>query len=574
MKIDHIPSRNYIAADFDPSQLAQVSAAYEDLAQQNPATPTALRLWILHWSELESILSDYSSRLYIAMTVDTTDAKAAQVFEDFNTQIVPIINASSDKLQRILHQHPHKNDLSAEFGHWFQSVSTDISLFRTENIPLYTKIALETQAYQKITGNMSVNYAGSEKTLAQMGVYLQNPERKTREEAWRLTSQRRLTDQKPLDDAFDKLFALRQQVATNSGYENNFLEYIFAAKHRFDYTPEHCRDFHDAIAQHAVPRVQKIYKRRAKIMDLEALRPWDLHCDPRGLAALQPFETGAELLDKSSQVFEHLAPQLGTWFAQLRQQNLLDVDSRLGKAPGGYQISLDEARLPFIFMNAAGTDGDVYTMLHEAGHAFHQFAMAKQPILAFRNTPSEFAEVASMSMELIASQHLDVFYSPAEIVRSRIDHLEEIIILLPWVALIDAFQHELYTRPQHDAEERREIWQKLHKRFDSGVDWSGLELERDYWWQKQLHLFEVPFYYIEYGIAQLGALQLWHNYRQDPQATLQQMLNAYALGNSQPLPQLFAAAGLKFDFSAETLEPLLQAVEQELAQLYAQQDLC
>jgi len=302
-------------------------------------------------------------------------------------------------------------------------------------------------------------------------------------------------------------------------------------------------------------------------MGLPALRPWDMDGDALGRPALKPFTKGDELIAKSEKLFQRLHPQHGTWFSELRARKLIDPDSRLGKAPGGYQIGLDESRVPFIFMNAAGTNGDLYTLLHEAGHAFHQFAMADQPIVAFRDIPSEFAEVASMGMELLASSDLSDFYSPADAKRSRIDELSDIFRLFPWIAMVDSFQHELYSRPNHGASERKEIWLSIMDRFDAGVDWSGLEDARAYQWQKQLHIFEVPFYYVEYGIAQLGALQVWDNARKDLRKAIDQLIAAERLGNSRPLPELFQTAGIRFDFSTRTMEPLIQGVWDELEKL-------
>jgi oligoendopeptidase F len=299
-------------------------------------------------------------------------------------------------------------------------------------------------------------------------------------------------------------------------------------------------------------------------MKQPSIRPWDMDCDPLGRPPLSPFRNGKELLEKVALIFDKLHPQFSSWFRQMRDAGLIDAESRMGKAPGGYQISLDEIRQPFIFTNASGTNGDVYTMLHESGHSFHQYAMANQPIIAFRDTPAEFAEVASMSMELIASSDLSPFYNKEEATRSRQEQFEDVIMLLPWVAMVDAFQHELYSRPNHTPQDRLDIWMKLQSDFDTGIDWSGLDTERAYSWHRQLHIFEVPFYYVEYGIAQLGALQLWANFKRDPQKALDDMIAALSLGSSRPLPELFARAGIRFDFSEATLEPLMAMVEKEL----------
>jgi len=530
-----------------------VKSQFTQLEQREISNTQDLRKWILDWSKLSSVLAEESARRYVAMTCDTTNKQAAEAYEFFVSNIDPIISERNEKLQKKLIEHKNLNDLEQEFGNWFKAVRTDLELFREENIPLETQLNLEIQKYQKITGAMSVEYKGETKTMQQMVPYLQVPNREEREEAWRLLTKRRLQDADALDAAFDKLFSLRIQIAKNSGYEN-YIDYIFKAKHRFDYTPEDCKNFHESIEKIILPLQREILRERAKKMNLSKLRPWDLSCDPQGRQALKPFKTGAELVSKCGNLFSRLNPQWNEWYKILEKENLIDADSRLGKAPGGYQITFYDSNVPFIFMNAAGTNQDVYTLLHESGHAFHQFAMAKQELFAFKDVPSEFAEVASMSMELLGAEDLSDFYNEEDFRRSRIEALQDIISLFPWVAIIDAFQHELYKFPTHTAKDRKEIWLSLQNRFDSGVDWSGLEDARSYLWQKQLHLFEVPFYYVEYGIAELGALQIYANAKKNRDLAVQDLIKAESLGSSKPLPELFKTAGIKFDFSPKTME--------------------
>ena len=536
------------------------------LEQRDIPDAQALQKWILDWSNLSSALAEKSSRLYVAMTLDTKNQAAADAYEFFVSNIDPVISEETEKLQKKLVQHKNLANLENEYGNWFKAVRTDLELFREENIPLETQVDLEVQKYQKITGAMSVQYKGETKTMQQMSPYLQSQNRAEREEAWLLLTNRRLQDTEALDAAFDKMFKLRMQIAKNSGYEN-YLDYIFKEQHRFGYTPQDCKNFHESIEKIILPLQREILKQRAKNLAVQKLRPWDLNCDPLGRPALKPFKTGAELVSKCGNLFSRLNTQWKEWYLVLEKQNLIDADSRLGKAPGGYQISFDEARVPFIFMNAAGTNQDVYTLLHECGHAFHQFAMAGQELFAYRDVPAEFAEVASMSMELLGAEDLSDFYNENDFRRSRLDALQDIISLFPWVAIIDAFQHELYSRPNHTAKDRKEIWLSLQERFDSGVDWSGFEEARSYLWQKQLHIFEVPFYYVEYGIAQLGALQVYENAKKDKELAVQNLIKAERLGNSKPLPELFKAAGIKFDFSQKTIEPLASLVWEEICSL-------
>jgi oligoendopeptidase F len=558
--------RKFVPANFTANNAEKTGELFKVLEQRKIPNAKALQKWILDWSELSSVLAEESARRYVAMTCDTKNQAAAKAYEFFVSNIDPVISEETEKLQKKLIGHKDLNGLKNEYGNWFRAVRTDLELFREENIPLETQINLEIQKYQKITGAMSVQYKGKTRTMQQMSPYLQSPNRKEREEAWRLLTERRLQDSDALDAAFDKLFALRIRIAKNAGHKN-YLNYIFKHKHRFDYTPQDCKNFHESIEKIILPLQKEILRQRAKKMGIPKLRPWDLSCDPLGRPALKPFKTGAELLSKCGNLFSRLNPQWKKWYGILEKENLIDADSRLGKAPGGYQITFDEARVPFIFMNAAGTNQDVYTLLHECGHAFHQFAMAEQKLFAFRDIPSEFAEVASMSLELLGAADLQDFYKAEDFRRSRLEALQDLISLFPWVAIIDAFQHKLYTYPNHAAKDRKEIWLSLQERFDTGVDWSGLKKARSYLWQKQLHLFEVPFYYVEYGIAQLGALQVYANAKKNKNLAVRNLIKAERLGSSKPLPELFGTAGIKFDFSPKTIEPLALMIWEEINNL-------
>ena len=486
---------------------------------------------------------------------------------DFVENIDPICEDYNNKLERKLIEHPSVPELEHEFGVYLRDVRTSLELFRKENIPLSTKETTAIQDYQKITSTMSVEHNGETKTLQQMATFLTSTDRVVREDAWKKIARRRLQDKERLDEAFDKLFKLRIQIAKNSGYED-YLDYIFKAKSRFDYSPADCSTFHESIEKIILPYLKDIYKSKAQKMNLQKLRPWDTKVDALSRPPLKPFKTGAELIEKVGQIFDKLSPKTSAWFRTMQREHLIDPDCRMGKAPGGYQIGFEESERPFIFMNAAGTDGDIYTLLHESGHSFQQFGVSGLPLTAYHNVPSEFAEVSSMSMELIGSTDLSPFYpNPEDANRSRADELEEIIWLFPWVASIDSFQHLMYSHPNHTAADRKEMWLSVMDRYEAGVDYTGLDDERAYLWQKQLHIFEVPFYYIEYGIAQLGALQVWENFKKNPQKGLEDLFAAEALGASRPLPELFAKANIRFDFSAATIEPLIRDLSDELHRL-------
>ena len=559
--------RRFVPENLNPDDDKKISELYRSLLLRDiPAAATPLRDWILDWSELNSVLGEVSCRRYVAMTCDTKDEKAAKAYADFVENIQPVINEYDDKLNKKLMAHPSKDALKGEFGEWFKGVQVSLDLFSPDNIPLETEENKEIQAYQKITGGMSVEFEGKTQTMQQMATYMENTDRGLRERAWRAMWERRLKDKDALDGAFDKLFKIRKEIARNA-HCKDFIDYIFLAKHRFDYSPADCEAFHESIEKLVLPLLKEIYKKRAQKMGLEKLRPWDLDVDPLNRPALKPYSSGAELIEKVDRIFESIHPQAGKWAREMQAQNLIDPDSRLGKAPGGYQIGFDESRLPFIFMNSAETDRDIYTLLHESGHSFHQFALAGQPIFPYRDVPAEFAEVASMSMELIGTSNLKPFYGDDKeaIARSIAGELEDVIWLFPWVASVDSFQHRLYSFPEHTASDRSDIWTEIMDRYDTGVDYSGLEAVRRNLWQKQLHIFECPFYYIEYGIAQIGALQVWANFKKDPKKAIDDLFRAESLGSSRPLPELFAAANIKFDFTPKTLEPLMQVVWDELS---------
>jgi len=423
------------------------------------------------------------------------------------------------------------------------------------------------QQYQKLVGAQSVTFRGEETTLVQMGRYLEDPNRTLRQEAWELVAKRRLSDAEKCEDIFDEIIRLRARIAGNAGFEN-YRDFAFRQKCRFDYTPADCLQFHDAVETEIMPAVREIQDERRRQLKLGKLRPWDLAVDPLNRAPLKPFAEVGELVSRTQKIFNHLDAELAAGFRQLQDLKLLDLANRKGKAPGGYQSTLSEARVPFIFMNAIGLQRDVETILHEAGHAFHAQATRAEDLYAYRGAPIEFCEVASMSMELLGNEFLEEFYPTAEANRARKTHLEGIVGFFPWMATVDAFQHWIYTHPGHGRAERAAAWLELMDRFGGDVDWNGHQAARAHLWHRQLHIFLHPFYYVEYGIAQLGALQVWANSKANKAKALADYKKALALGGSRPLPELFAAAGCKFQFDAATIKPLIQLAGTELKKLF------
>jgi oligoendopeptidase F len=446
-----------------------------------------------------------------------------------------------------------------------RSLKKEIELFRDENVPLFTEINTETQKYAQLSGAMAVEVDGKEITLQQASVILMSTDRKKREEVYHKIAQRRLQDKQTLDELFTKLISLRHQVAVNADFQN-FRDYMFKALGRFDYTPQDCFNFHASIQAQVVPMLNDLAKDRKEKLKVDALRPWDKAVDPEGLDALKVFENGKDLTDKTIEVFKRLDPFLGQCLSIMKAMGHLDLESRKGKAPGGYNYPLAEVGVPFIFMNATSTLRDMVTIMHEGGHAIHNFLTRDLELNDFKSTPSEVAELASMSMELISMDHWDVFFKDeASLKRAKREHLEDIIETLPWVATIDKFQHWIYENPHHSTEQRKAHWTEIADAFaDKHTDWSGLEENKYYLWQKQLHLYEVPFYYIEYGMAQLGAIAVWRNYKADPKKGLEGYQNALKLGYTRSIPEVYKAANIRFDFSKAYIQELMDFVKAEL----------
>ena len=520
--------------------------------------------WLLNGSELSAALDEESSRRYIAMTCHTDNPDAEKAYLHFVEHIEPELKPRQFRLSQIYLGHPMRPKLPKERYFVFdRATQLQVDLFRPENVPLETEEAKLSQQYQKLIGSLTVQFRGQEQTLVQMGRHLEDPDRALRQEAWTLVAERRLKEVENIEDIFDQLCKLREKIAANAGFPN-YLHYAFRNRGRFDYTPADCRQFHDAIETEVMPALSQLQTQRREQLALDTLRPWDLAVDPFNRPALRPFDEIEELVRHTGEVFSRLDPKLAGEFALMRNLQLLDLGNRKGKAPGGYQSTLAEARLPFIFMNAVGIQRDVETILHEAGHAFHALAARGENLYPYRSAPIEFCEVASMSMELLGNEFIEMFYKPEDARRARRDHLEGIVEIFPWIATVDAFQHWIYTHPGHTREERRKAWNILMDRFGGDVDWTGYEEARAYLWHRQLHIFLHPFYYVEYGIAQLGALQVWANSKKDKARALEQYHHSLALGGSRPLPELFQAAGCQFDFSRKTVQPLVQLVGAEL----------
>jgi oligoendopeptidase F len=561
------PTRKFLPEDFKLTTWENLKPYFDDLLNRRLNSQEDLKRWFSDRSELESVISEDLAWRYIRMTCYTENADYVKSYQDFVQNIQPQIAPVSDQLNRKAAESEFLNSLAQIEGYniLVRNLRKEIEIFREENVPLFTEITTETQKYAQLSGAMTVEVDGKTLTLQQASVFLMSTDRKKREEVYRKINERRLRDKEELNALFSKLIQLRHRVAVNAGFKN-FRDYMFKALGRFDYTPQDCFDFHEAIQHEVVPMLNDFARERKASLGVDSLRPWDKAVDPEGRAALKPFSSGKDLTEKTIRVFKNLDTYLGQCLAIMETMGHLDLESRIGKAPGGYNYPLAEVGVPFIFMNATSTLRDMVTIMHEGGHAIHNFLTRELELNDFKSTPSEVAELASMSMELISMDHWNLFFDDeAEYNRAKREHLEDIIETLPWVATIDKFQHWIYENPDHTPEERKREWNRIFDRFaDSITDWSGLQDARDFLWQKQLHLYEVPFYYIEYGMAQLGAIAVWRNFRNDPKKGLEGYQNALKLGYLRTIPEIYEAANIKFDFSRNYIRELMGFVRNEL----------
>ncbi len=542
--------------------------AYNDLFYRD-LTPENAEAWLKDWAAFEDLLAEAREQVYFDYTCDTANPDREAHNLRFQTEIEP--NAAEQRVRlsrRLLDVGYSRPDLEESLRRF----RTTNDIFREENVPLKAEVEKLGAEYQKVTGAMTVEWEGEQIPLPRLRPFMLATDRAVRERAWRLDRQPYIEHRNQLAELFTAQYDLRQKIARNAGFDN-FRDYMHVEKHRFDYTPGDCLAFHQAVEEKVVPAAERLLQRRRRKMGLDSLRPWDLDVDAGGHVPVKPFASADEFISRGIAIFNRVDPVLGKRFETMRTEGLLDLESRIGKAPGGYMTDLPKSRRPLIFMNAAGVPNDVITLVHEAGHAFQGFEQFDNDLLFCQRWPGmEMAEVGSMAMELLSAPYWAKseggYYSDEDYRRARIDHLEKIISFFPHCATVDAFQHWIYTDPAgRDADARDAEWLRLRRRFEKGVDYSGLEAEWTARWYRQLHIFEVPFYYIEYGIAQLGALQLWRNARQNQRSAVEAYRRAIGLGATRPLPELYAAAGIKLAFDATTIGEMIEMVEEELDKL-------
>ncbi|MDQ3108326.1 MAG: M3 family oligoendopeptidase [Bacteroidota bacterium] len=558
--------RNFLSGTISFESWEGLEPWFKNLSDREIGSEKELGKWLLDYSELDAVFDEEMAWRYIRSTCDTANEEYEKAYDFFVSEIEPKAAPWFQVLNKKLDHCPFRHSLDQEvYAVFLRTVHNQIAIYRENNIPLFTEIDRLKQEYGKISGDMMIEMEGKEITIQQAFNYFKRNDRELRREAFEKVWSRRLAAREIYDKLFDELCVLRQQVADNAGFEN-FRDYSFAELGRFDYTKEDCFNFHRAVEAEVVPFLETLETKRKAILGYEKLHPYDLEVDLTGKPALVPFKNGDELLDKTIACLKLVRPAYAEFISTMRRMGHFDLDSRKGKAPGGYNYSLSETGVPFIFMNSVGSQRDVITMVHEAGHAIHSFLENPLPLTALKNPPSEVCELASMSMELISMEHWHVFYSDAdELKRAKREQLEKVLATLPWVATVDEFQHWVYENKNHTKEERSAAWSRIMAKLEpSVISWEGFEDVKKNNWQKQLHIFEVPFYYIEYGMAQLGAIAVWRNYLADPEKALDGYEAALKSGYTKPIGKLYEAAGIKFDFSQMYVRELVDFVKGQL----------
>ncbi|MBF0104325.1 MAG: M3 family oligoendopeptidase [Deltaproteobacteria bacterium] len=561
---------NFIPADLIINNWSDLKPYFDKLEKQNIETTEALEKMILHLSDILSIFAEQSARAYINMTCHTDNPDFVKTHETFATIISPEVEIASNTIQKKLAASPCFANLPAgRYSQLQKSIKRDLELFRKENVPLEAALSKLASQYGQLAGSLTVDLDGKTLTIPEASVFLESSDRERRKQAWLAIVESRFNKKTEHSEIFNQMVKLRHNIALNAGYKN-FRDYQHDNLHRFDYTVNDVLKFHESIEKCILPLKIKIAKKHRNKLKLDKAdyRPWDETGKPLGQPPLKPFVSAQELLDKTNKIFSKIRPEFGENIKTMEQNNLFDLDTRKAKAPGGYNYGLEVTGMPFIFMNAAGVHRDVITLMHEGGHAMHTFLTHDEPLIQYRHCPSEVAETASMSMELISSTHWDIFYNKQELVHARREHLEDIIGVFAWVATVDCFQHWIYTHPEHTPAERDEAFLKIINRFSTGlVNWEGYEPYRKNLWQRQLHIFEAPFYYIEYAIAQLGALQVYRNYIKEPDAAIQAYIRGLSLGHTKPIAEVWGAMNISFDFSEKTIKDLMDFAQEEIARL-------
>ncbi|OQY10184.1 MAG: oligoendopeptidase F [Fusobacteriia bacterium 4572_132] len=559
--------RKYFSEDFKIDQWKSLEIELKKIEDKEIKNVKLLEEIIRKNTEIGNIISETMAKKYIAMTCNANNPKYAEDFNKFYAEIISKVELYSFKIKKKIIENKYFNELDLEkYSHLKKILKNEIELFREENIPLFVKEQELSNKYGEYFSKLTVEFEGKKQTLTQMAKYNKNPNRELREKAWRLVFEKLEESKNEFEELFDELKKIRILIAKNAGFDN-YRDYIHKAKGRFSYTVEDIFEFHNSVKETVLPILKDIHENRAKKLKLEKLRPWDMLIDLDG-KILKPFETSEELINKSINVLNQVDEDFGEKLKLMQNTKLLDLENREGKAPGGYNYPLSETGAAFIFMNSIGLHSDVTTLLHESGHAMHSFATANIEIGEYAEMPSEIAELASMSMELITLDYLNEYYKDIEDVKkAKKEQLERTLDILPWVMIVDKFQQWIYTNPNHISDERDAYFNSLMEEFGTGTDWNDLEKYRKIAWLKQLHIFEVPFYYIEYSISQLGAIAIYKNYKENKEKTIENYKEFLKLGYSKDMKTVYETAGIKFDFSKQYIEELVEFIKGELDKL-------
>jgi len=559
--------RVYFDENFEADDWNSVERELKKIENQEVNSKEDLELLIEKKSELSYIIEETYAWKYIKMTCNADKPEYSKDFNKFYAEVVSKSQPYDFRFKKKVYESPYKSELSNEkYGHFIRIISKDIEIFREENIPLTVKENELSNKYGEIMSKLTVEFEGEEKTLIQMKKYLKDPNRDKREKSWKLVSEKMLEKKDEFNKLFDDLKEIRVEIAKNAGFDN-YRDYMHKAKGRFDYTTEDIFRFHDSVEKVVVPFLKELSRERKEKLGVETLRPWDMEVDIDG-KVLKPFESVEEFVDKGIDILNKVKPEFGKKLEMMKNSEFLDLENRKGKAPGGYNFPLAEHGAAFIFMNAVGLHSDVRTLLHEAGHAMHSFAKADEKISQYKDVPSELAELASMSMELLTLEYLDEYYKDEEDLRkAKREQIEGTIQFLPWAMIVDAFQQWIYTNPNHTEKERTKYFKSLMDRFNVGVDWSGLEEEKGIRWLRQLHIFEVPFYYIEYAISQLGAIAIYKNYKENGAKAIEEYENFLNIGYSKSVSEVYKAAGIRFDFSEGYIKEIVEFIRRELEEV-------
>jgi len=563
------PTRSFVDQDLVIEDWSSIEPYFLELLSREINSLGEFKMWLKDQSELEAIIEENAAWRYIKMTIDTKDQKLSDAYSFFISEIQPNIAPFDDKLNHKLNESSFTKDLENDlaFAILFKKVKSAIELYREENISLFSDISTESQKFGSLSAAQTVEYKGEEMTMQKAALLLKENDEEIRKTIFDKIANRRRTDVVTFDDLFNTLLKKRHQVAINAGFKN-FRDYKMVAMGRFDYSVEDCENFHSSVKSEIVPLVKIIQKKRLQKFGKKAFMPWDTSVDPDGKKPLKPFITGQDLLDGTIKMFNEIDPYFGDCISTMEKMNHLDLESKTGKSPGGYNYPLYEIGVPFIFMNAVGSHRDLVTMVHEGGHAIHSFLSRDLELTGFKNLPSEIAELASMSMELLSMEKWSQFYPNAnDLKRAKTEQLETVITLLPWIAQVDEFQHWLYVNHNHSNQERTDKWVSLCNEYGTGLtDWTSNEDVLATSWQRQLHIFEVPFYYIEYGISQLGALSVWKNSLEDKPKAIKNYKEALKLAYTKSIPEVYKTAGIEFNFSTKYIKDLAEFVGQQLSE--------